>query len=718
MEIKFDVFWPKNLGTLYKDSSIDILGREFTVDLDLKEVKTILVEFKSDVKSFTDLAEIVDIEKRLVRVPFRGDATRYQGVTSFELVAIMKNGETKPSQTYTYSVARSLQNPNNVESDSNYPVLVDLIERVDDKISITNEAIDNVDSSIENMKNAVNAHIKSSSEAIRVDFDTYLENSNNDLGDKFNKYSNKTTSDINSVLDNKCNEVDERFLNKANEVDAKINSHTNTISEMNKEVESTTDRQEHLEDTFNQLVINNGNSNAEIVDARVGENGKTYAKLGDRLDSVDSQLEHKLNKEELRYLNVKDFGAKGDGITDDTQSILNAIDKSVEFNIYRIYLPPGTYKTTKTIYIPSGLEILGGTQLKNNVLIDYFGSSWAIATNGDVGQHRRNKIESINIKLNKDCTGGILLGVIGDSNRIIPVDHTLINIEIHNITGDQIGIMQKNASGIYMQNVKSNWGTGGTGLVIVANGNNSGVCTYNNCSFGRVHQNDIGVDLRGGTGGLDGYSFNGCYFGGRTPFKISGGQTKNISLNAIHVEATPPEDDLTNYYGIDINEVIGFNINGITFASYSKPNFKAFVFRGFCSGVNITGVDCNEFNGGTLYYNRHTNSPRNSIFEYGGLSGVNRTLTQLEGDFSESLVIETTSLNIKNIKTSQIVMTHTTGTSGLRYSNSKPSSISSGDFVYNSTPRELGDDGSKYVILGWSGIGTNIAVECRVLTGN
>lgn len=64
------------------------------------------------------------------------------------------------------------------------------------------------------------------------------------------------------------------------------------IDAINKEVESTTNRQEHLETTFDQLTINAGNSNAEIVDARVGENGKSYAKLGDRLDSVDSQLEH------------------------------------------------------------------------------------------------------------------------------------------------------------------------------------------------------------------------------------------------------------------------------------------------------------------------------------------------------------------------------------------------------------------------------------------
>ena len=64
------------------------------------------------------------------------------------------------------------------------------------------------------------------------------------------------------------------------------------IDAINKEVESTTSRQVDLESTFNQLVINAGNSNAEIVDARVKADGTSYSKLGDRLDSVDSQLEH------------------------------------------------------------------------------------------------------------------------------------------------------------------------------------------------------------------------------------------------------------------------------------------------------------------------------------------------------------------------------------------------------------------------------------------
>ena len=68
------------------------------------------------------------------------------------------------------------------------------------------------------------------------------------------------------------------------------------IDAINTEVENTTGRQVDLENTFDQLVINAGNSNAEIVDARVKNDGTSYSKLGDRLDAVDSQLAHMENE--------------------------------------------------------------------------------------------------------------------------------------------------------------------------------------------------------------------------------------------------------------------------------------------------------------------------------------------------------------------------------------------------------------------------------------
>ena len=122
------------------------------------------------------------------------------------------------------------------------------------------------------------------------------------------------------------------------------------IDAINKEVESTTNRQEHLEGTFDQLVINSGNSNAEIVDARVGENGKSYAKLGDRLDEVDSQLEHDVTKKkDLPYINILDFGADPTGIKDSTNAIQSAFDSVDDYG--RVLIPQGKYRISKTIEI-------------------------------------------------------------------------------------------------------------------------------------------------------------------------------------------------------------------------------------------------------------------------------------------------------------------------------------------------------------------------------
>ena len=60
------------------------------------------------------------------------------------------------------------------------------------------------------------------------------------------------------------------------------------------------------------------------------------------------------NKEpqmESAVLNVKDFGAVGDGKADDTQAIQAAINKGIQAGT-GVYIPRGTYMTSKTIEIP------------------------------------------------------------------------------------------------------------------------------------------------------------------------------------------------------------------------------------------------------------------------------------------------------------------------------------------------------------------------------
>ena len=55
-------------------------------------------------------------------------------------------------------------------------------------------------------------------------------------------------------------------------------------------IEAINKEQSHLDGAFNQLIINAGNSNAEVVDARVKANGTQFNTLGERLNKNDEDL--------------------------------------------------------------------------------------------------------------------------------------------------------------------------------------------------------------------------------------------------------------------------------------------------------------------------------------------------------------------------------------------------------------------------------------------
>ena len=67
-------------------------------------------------------------------------------------------------------------------------------------------------------------------------------------------------------------------------------------------------------------------------------------------------------------VNVKDFGAKGDGTTDDTTAIQAAIDSITTGNVY---VPSGTYKITDSISIGDNKGIIGNSLNSSIIEFDY-----------------------------------------------------------------------------------------------------------------------------------------------------------------------------------------------------------------------------------------------------------------------------------------------------------------------------------------------------------
>lgn len=106
MQVKFDVYFKKNLGTIFKNNEMKINGVDASTNIDLNQVDRMEANYKvlGDSK-YTDDVTIVD--SRFVQIPFKSEVLQV-GLSEFEIVAYMKNGDIKTSQTYTYEVDESI----------------------------------------------------------------------------------------------------------------------------------------------------------------------------------------------------------------------------------------------------------------------------------------------------------------------------------------------------------------------------------------------------------------------------------------------------------------------------------------------------------------------------------------------------------------------------------------------------------------------------------
>lgn len=89
---------------------------------------------------------------------------------------------------------------------------------------------------------------------------------------------------------------------------------------------------------------------------KIVESGATAD--GGNIIALDNNLKAQLVMPKDK-VNVKLFGAKGDDSNDDTTAIQKAIDYAFSSEIYSVFLPSGTYKTTKPLFLYEKCEICG-----------------------------------------------------------------------------------------------------------------------------------------------------------------------------------------------------------------------------------------------------------------------------------------------------------------------------------------------------------------------
>ena len=108
INVKFDVYFKRELGTLFKSNEVDLDGLEATVNLDLNSVESSRINYQINGKKLTDDITIIDRDKKLVLIPFKSEVKVADASVEFEIQANMLNGDVKVSQTYVYEVERGI----------------------------------------------------------------------------------------------------------------------------------------------------------------------------------------------------------------------------------------------------------------------------------------------------------------------------------------------------------------------------------------------------------------------------------------------------------------------------------------------------------------------------------------------------------------------------------------------------------------------------------
>ena len=99
--------------------------------------------------------------------------------------------------------------------------------------------------------------------------------------------------------------------------------------------------------TDNQIPLQNSLTAVTKPTALIGANGNIFERAKPQYETVPASS----------FVSVKSSGAKGDGVTDDTQAIQAIFDKATSDQI--VYFDHGAYRVTDTVKVPKNIKITG-----------------------------------------------------------------------------------------------------------------------------------------------------------------------------------------------------------------------------------------------------------------------------------------------------------------------------------------------------------------------
>ncbi|WIT26231.1 hypothetical protein [Bacillus phage SPO1L3] len=143
-------------------------------------------------------------------------------------------------------------------------------------------------------------------------------------------------------------EIDVRNLLGYNEVNSRIT-----------EIEKTyPSKMDSLENTLSEQMTSLQND----TETRVGQVEQSTTQRMDTIQanmtsSMDNTFKKLTTSAEQKEYNVKDYGAKGDGVTDDAPAIQKVLDMALTLGGVKVRIPSGTYALKSILYVYSNTEI-------------------------------------------------------------------------------------------------------------------------------------------------------------------------------------------------------------------------------------------------------------------------------------------------------------------------------------------------------------------------
>lgn len=245
------------------------------------------------------------------------------------------------------------------------------------------------------------------------------------------------------------------------------------------------------------------------------------------------------------YTNVRSYGATGDGTTDDTQAIQNAINDVHKNNGGLILFPTGTYKITSTLTLYANTSLYGTNIFASVITMDGQNKPFFKATDLDDVNIKNLTFNSVKGQFN----GGITFDTMNNAN----VQHLNVeNVQLNNSSSDGFTVVNP-----LMSSIKQ---------VLVDHSRKSGFTIYSNNSY------DSNISMESC------FASNNEQFG----FKLDGLAFSNFTNCVAEV----------NYGGFHIN-----NVHGSTFNACGEIN------NHYDGGLADSGIGYNVTNSDSLTFN-------------------------------------------------------------------------------------------------------------------